>query len=138
MGRYETYISKHPTQERNGKPLLKAFTIYGISPTVQVPQMASTGPFNALQLLDWNILITNAFLALYCQVYVINYRFIYVDVETFGRWSDGKTWEQYSLNAAISDKTLNIPKPTNLPSNVHYLHLFIQSFCQLLKQLLYM
>ena len=62
-----------------------------------------------------------------------NYRFTYVDVGTSGRWSDGGTFEQCSLNAAISDKTLNIPEPTNLPGNVHHLHLFIQFFCQLLK-----
>lgn len=44
-----------------------------------------------------------------------NYRFIYVDVGTSGRWSDGGTFEQCSLNKSMVDGALNLPDPTDLP-----------------------
>ncbi|XP_067950445.1 uncharacterized protein [Watersipora subatra] len=43
------------------------------------------------------------------------YRFTYVDVGTPGRFSDGGTFGQSSLNAAMESGQLNIPSPTNLP-----------------------
>ncbi|XP_067947362.1 putative nuclease HARBI1 [Watersipora subatra] len=43
------------------------------------------------------------------------YRFTYVDVVTPGRFSDGGTFDQCSLNAAMESGQLNIPSPTNLP-----------------------
>ncbi|XP_067937154.1 uncharacterized protein [Watersipora subatra] len=43
------------------------------------------------------------------------YRFTYVDDGTPGRFSDGGTFGQSSLNAAMESGQLNIPSPTNLP-----------------------
>ena len=44
-----------------------------------------------------------------------HYRFIYIDVGTAGRWSDGGTWDQCNLNTAITSGNLNIPEPAVLP-----------------------
>ena len=43
-----------------------------------------------------------------------NYKFIYVDVGTAGRWSDGGTFDTCSLNQAMTIDSLNIPAPRNL------------------------
>ncbi|CAG2233049.1 unnamed protein product [Mytilus edulis] len=45
-----------------------------------------------------------------------SYRFIYVDVGTNGRTSDGGTFQNCSLNQALECNDLNIPEPTPLPS----------------------
>ena len=44
-----------------------------------------------------------------------NYRFVYVDVGTSGRWSDGGTFDNCSLNEAVKGNTLNIPADIPLP-----------------------
>ena len=39
----------------------------------------------------------------------LSYKFTYVDVGTSGRWSDGETFDNCSLNRAVSDGVLSIP-----------------------------
>lgn len=46
------------------------------------------------------------------------YRFIYVDVGTPGRWSDGGTFDNCSLNQALAENTLNLPSERPLPGTV--------------------
>ena len=44
-----------------------------------------------------------------------SYKFTYVDVGTSGRWSDGGTFDNCSLNQTVSDGTLSIPGDFPLP-----------------------
>lgn len=46
-----------------------------------------------------------------------DYKFVYVDVGTNGRVSDGGVFAQSSLNRALNDNSLNIPGPTELPGD---------------------
>lgn len=43
------------------------------------------------------------------------YKFTYIDVGTPGRWSDGGTFDNSSLNDAMKNGSLNLPHPTKLP-----------------------
>lgn len=45
------------------------------------------------------------------------YKFIYVDVGTPGRWSDGGTFDHCNLRTAMVNSTLNIPMDSQLPGN---------------------
>lgn len=44
-----------------------------------------------------------------------DYKFLYCDVGTNGRASDGGVWQKCTLNKALEDKQLNIPNPQNIP-----------------------
>lgn len=44
------------------------------------------------------------------------YRFVYIDVGTPGRWSDGGTFDCCDLNRKLSDGSLNLPADELLPS----------------------
>jgi len=46
------------------------------------------------------------------------YRFTYVDTGMAGRWSDGGTFDNCSLNHALSEGMLNMPDPTCLPGSL--------------------
>jgi hypothetical protein len=78
--------------------------------------MASIAVFNVRIKVVQNITITNDFLALFfLGVCVAHYRFLYVDVGTPGRWSDGGTFDQCSLNEAVEAGQLQIPGSSNPP-----------------------
>ena len=47
-----------------------------------------------------------------------NYRFIYIDVGSCGRNSDGGTFQKCSLNQGMQENSLNIPAPSELPKAV--------------------
>ena len=58
------------------------------------------------------------------------YRFTYVDVGTSGRWSDGGTFDNCSLNTALSANQFDMPPSDSLPgivvpSNASDTHKFI-------------
>lgn len=65
-----------------------------------------------------------------------SYRFLYVDVGTSGRWSDGGTFDNCSLNREVETDSLHIPPPHNLPGKwsqqLDYLlcHFTIQIQCE--------
>ena len=46
------------------------------------------------------------------------YRFVYVDVGTAGRWSDGGTFDNCSLNRKLTEGRLNLPADTQLPGEL--------------------
>lgn len=47
-----------------------------------------------------------------------HYRFVYVDVGTPGRWSDGGTFDTCSLSTKMSEGGLNLPTNSQLPSEI--------------------
>lgn len=46
------------------------------------------------------------------------YKFVYVDVGTPGRWSDGGTFDHSTLNESLNNGLLNIPADTTLPGEL--------------------
>ena len=55
-----------------------------------------------------------------------SYSFIYVDVGTNGRISDGGVWDGCSLKSAVENGTLDIPPEENLPgTNIPVPHVFL-------------
>ena len=46
------------------------------------------------------------------------YQFTYVDVGTSGRWSDGGTFNNCSLNSALSENRLQMPPSETLPGTL--------------------
>ena len=54
------------------------------------------------------------------------YRFIYADVGTNGRMSDGGVWEKCSLKRGIESGTIKLPGPAKLPGSEAILpHVFV-------------
>lgn len=45
-----------------------------------------------------------------------HYRFLYVDVGTAGRWSDGGTYDHCSLSTVMENNSVGLPEECELPS----------------------
>ena len=58
------------------------------------------------------------------------YRFTYIDVGTPGRFSDGRTFDQCTLRAAIDAGTLNLPPPTSLPGKMAFKFISNKNCCK--------
>lgn len=44
-----------------------------------------------------------------------NYRFLYVDVGTPGRWADGGTYDACTLASALENHNIGVPQDSKLP-----------------------
>jgi len=52
-------------------------------------------------------------------------RFIYADVGTNGRISDGGIWNKCSLKHALDHNTLHLPAPDSLPGTEQFFHVIV-------------